>query len=211
MGFEFNHTFIFVEKDFPEESLFTGGDLHCTVQRDHAGQGTSAKFIMFPNHYIEFIWISQKGDARNNIVPLLEKADWKNSGWNPFGIAFSGFVPEDEKQYFLEYRPSYSSGKSIWIDKRSMESKESPLLFFMEPAQGEGPESHRPSRFLKDRPETRICDNQIEKVIYYGPHFDKPSYLTSDLIEFSISTIYRLEVKLLTQSKEVSGEHFKVF
>ncbi len=210
MSYEFNHTFMFVDKDFPEESLFRDSDLICTMEREHLGQGTSAKFIMFPDNYLEFIWMSNKDDAKKNLIPIQEKANWKTSGWNPFGIAFSGHVPENEKKYFEEYSPDYNRGKSIWIDKRSIENKEWPLLFFMEPAKDLGPKSYRPSVMLKDRPEAAISKNCIKQLTYHGPKFEVPSYAKSSLISFVDSNSYLMEIILKSSVDVISSELFKI-
>lgn len=210
MSYEFNHTFMFVDKDFSEESLFKESDLVCTMEREHLGQGTSAKFIMFPDNYLEFIWMSNEDNAKKNLIPIQEKANWKTSGWNPFGIAFSGGVPENEKKYFVEYSPDYNSGKSIWIDKRSIENKEWPLLFFMEPSKDLEPESYRPSVMLKDRPEAVISKNSIKKLIYSGPAFKVPSYINSDFISFTSSAEYLLDIKLATDTQKVLGSNFRI-
>ncbi len=146
MSLELDHVFCFCEPPVPEARLAVGLGFTVLPERTHQGQGTSNRCIVFEENYLEFIYLSSKEDSQKNDLKLYQRADWKNTKANPFGIALRGTIPEKYKSDFWEYKPAYAQGKSIFIHKFSQEHPEAPLLFVMPLPDGGSVEMMRPGK-----------------------------------------------------------------
>jgi len=196
MDFEFNHTFSFVEPGFPDEAKLQKKGFTPSSQREHLGQGTTAKFLIFEKNYLEFIWLSNRKDSEKNEIELYKRADFIKTGWCPFGIALSG-TPDSSFGVFFEYKPPYSKNTIILIDQKSMESKNYPLIFFMKQPTGEGAKALRPENLYKDSQKKIIDKHSISSLEYSGPSITLPSYVKDiPFITSSESSHFRLKIGL---------------
>lgn len=129
-GLALCHIFVFVEPDVPEAELLTALGLRESCRRDHPGQGTANVCFCFDNAYLELLWVTDHAAVSSPVVTrtgLAERADWRNNGASPFGIALRGDSPAPFPTW--HYTPPYlPEGMSIPV-ALSSDRPEQPLLF----------------------------------------------------------------------------------
>ena len=65
MAFEFDHVFICVSVGGEEASALAAFGLTEGTPNVHPGQGTACRRFFFANSYLELLWVSNAGEARN--------------------------------------------------------------------------------------------------------------------------------------------------
>lgn len=121
-----NHYFTLVDKSFPEKKSLLEQGFIFSGPRKHSGQGTSAEFILFPTNYIEYIWIDNIEDSKNNLLKLHRRNEPKAC---KYGLCFSGSIPDNHKNDFIVYNPPYNPKNKILIQKESINNLSMPLIF----------------------------------------------------------------------------------
>lgn len=98
---ELDHVFVWVQPSGPEEQIFAELGLYSSGHGEHKGQGTASKFILFENAYLELIWISDEGEARENTartgIEWCDRARWRETGASPFGVGLHRIAPTLEE------------------------------------------------------------------------------------------------------------------
>ena len=90
-----DHVFAFVAEGFPDEPLLDAAGYRVAFGRDHEGQGTANRLLLFAENYLELIWLARPDEAAANLLRLDRRADWRASGASPFGIGLRGpIAPE---------------------------------------------------------------------------------------------------------------------
>jgi Glyoxalase-like domain len=90
---ELDHLFIVTTPDAPEGRRLEALGLTPTYRRAHVGQGTANVCYCFENAFLEVLWITSEAEARSASVArmqLSQRAQWRTSKTNPFGIAWRG-------------------------------------------------------------------------------------------------------------------------
>ena len=121
-----NHYFTLVDKSFPEKKDLLRQGFVLTGPRSHKGQGTSAEFILFPQNYIEYIWIDDLEASKNNLLKLYTR---DQKGACKYGLCFTGLLPEELKKDFIIYNPPYSTNSKILVFAESIHDLSMPLIF----------------------------------------------------------------------------------
>lgn len=104
-----------------------------SFRRRHPGQGTANLCFCFDNAYLELLWIEDAAEAASCALArcgLAARADWRNSGASPFGIALSSddpaaAFPLPAWDYAAPFLPA---GQSIPVALASDDPRQ-PLLF----------------------------------------------------------------------------------
>ncbi len=124
------HVFVFVEPEAPEAKLLDDLGLRESCRRDHPGQGTTNVCYCFDNAYLELLWVTDQAAVTSPLIArtgLAERADWRNTCANPFGIALRGGSPAPFPMW--NYTPPYlPDGISIPVALSSADPAQ-PLLF----------------------------------------------------------------------------------
>ncbi len=138
-----DHLFAFVEPDFVDSAEAAAlGRLGLILEfgRVHAGQGTANRLVLFPEEYLEFLWLADREEAERNRLRLDRRADWRDLGGNPFGVGLRGRLdPELRKRWFWPYSLTGMSAP-IWIAELSAEPRW-PMLFVIDDDREHGPRS----------------------------------------------------------------------
>jgi hypothetical protein len=89
---DFDHIWIAVSPGAPERAVLQRSGLQFAqnVNR-HKGQGTASITVEFENAFLELIWrdsdVSVEGAGARAADKFAKRADWRASGWCPFGIS----------------------------------------------------------------------------------------------------------------------------
>lgn len=88
-----DHVYIWVTKDAPEAMHIRSFGLHLLNDvTNHTGQGTSSRFFIFKNMYLELIWVSDIAALlRQSVavgIDLAPPEHWQETGVSPFGVGF---------------------------------------------------------------------------------------------------------------------------
>lgn len=126
---ELDHVFCFCESQLPELQKVEEMGFSVYPTRTHQGQGTANRCILFQENYLELIYLSSKEDSLKNPLKLYKRAEWKETAASPFGIALRGNIPDEHKNEFWEYRPSYSPNQTIYIHKFNEQHPRGPPSF----------------------------------------------------------------------------------
>jgi hypothetical protein len=164
---QFDHVFVCVTPDPPEAETLRQLGFTVEFRRQHPGQGTENQLVLFPDHYLELLWLADRAEAEGNLVRLDRRVDWRTTGASPFGIALRGpkeGAPEVPwTRYALDAFPV-----ALWIDQRTLDDPQLPLVFvFDQPEAVEGGPKHGgyPRPFLE-----HACGaTGIERVTVEGP------------------------------------------
>jgi hypothetical protein len=162
---EIDHIFTIVSPHFLEKGLIKPNSLIGNLTH-HKGQGTSAEFMPFEQNYLEFIWLSNEEEARNNDLHLQQRF---TSNKCPFGFGFRGKVDEGHLDDFNIYKPSYLSQGRILDHKSQTSNFNIPMYFVMDLDKDN--ESFYPIN-MKSFSKDRIQSGGIKKVILHTPHPD---------------------------------------
>jgi len=121
-----DHVFCLVEPGFPEEEDLRAAGFAVDFGREHAGQGTRNRLVLFENAYLELIWVSDEAEAEQNVLRLDRRA----SGPCPFGIGLQGLIDDHlRRDMWLYELPGLPGG--LWIYEPSSRL-DGPLVFVIE-------------------------------------------------------------------------------
>lgn len=95
----------------------------------HRGQGTRNRRLVWPEQFLELLWVADVGEARSNPLGLDRRAAWAITGASPFGLAFRGRISAAESDKFWLYDVL---GPRIWIHRDNERFPERPLVFVLE-------------------------------------------------------------------------------
>lgn len=88
---QLDHIFLFVDDLKAAEALGDSLGLTETYRRNHVGQGTANICYCFENAFLELLFLTEPSDARSPAIArtgLLQRADWRELGTCPVGIAW---------------------------------------------------------------------------------------------------------------------------
>lgn len=126
MALRIDHVFCFVEPGFPEEDELREAGFTVDFGREHPGQGTRNRLVLFDNAYLELIWVSDQAEAEQNVLRLDRRA----FGPCPFGIGLQGRIADPLRRHMWPYElPGLPGG--LWIYEPSTEL-DGPLVFVLE-------------------------------------------------------------------------------
>jgi glyoxalase-like protein len=134
------------------------------VGREHAGQGTRNRCVVWPEHYLELLWVANQTEAETNPVRLDRRADWARSGASPFGFGLRGQLAENEIDDYWRYD---ALGPTIWIHRDNERRPERPLVFVVDVPTDEL-EHHRPQNRFPHLPAHRR-PGTLQRVHMTGP------------------------------------------
>ncbi len=125
-----DHVFVFVEDPVVAAAACEAHGLHASFGREHPGQGTHNRLVLFPDHYLELIGLRDRNEAEKNLLRLDRRADHRLLGTSPIGIGLRGQLPpttsmRDWRRYHLE---GFRAG-SLWIWESSLDDPRLPLIF----------------------------------------------------------------------------------
>ncbi len=131
---EIDHLFLMVDPPGDRAAArLTDRGLRESYRRRHPGQGTENVCYCFDNLYLELLWISDADEAAGPAIRrtgLLERAGWRDSATNPFGIAWrNGGGTTDEGIVTWPYTPPYlPPGMSIPVAVDG-DAPDQPMMF----------------------------------------------------------------------------------
>jgi len=126
MAMVLNHYFTLINKSFHQKQDLLKQGFKLTGPRSHKGQGTSAEFILFPQNYIEYIWIDDLEASKNNLLKLYRR-DQENTC--KYGLCFTGILPEEHSKDFILYSPPYNQNSKIMVLEESVDDLSMPFIF----------------------------------------------------------------------------------
>jgi hypothetical protein len=155
---ELDHVFMFVEPDFvdsADHAALRRFGLTVEFGRVHVGQGTANRLALFPDHYLEFLWLADRGEAERNPLRLDRRADWRTTHNDPFGVCLRGRLdPELRERCFWSYQLE-GMPEPIWI-ARASDDPRVPMLFVVEGAPPPKARGSAPELFVHAGGQTRI-------------------------------------------------------
>src|SRR5687768_9248642 len=107
---EVDHVFAFVEPPGAWPQALEKAGFRLDPGHAHEGQGTRNRRLLLRRSYIEWIWLERRHDAQSNPLRLDRRADWRTSGWSPFGLALRGALDDVGRDAFWPYTPSFAPG-----------------------------------------------------------------------------------------------------
>lgn len=132
MALVLDHVFAFVAEGFPDEPVLEAAGYRVAFGRDHEGQGTANRLLLFAENYLELIWLARRREAEANLLRLDRRADWRETGASPFGIGLSGAIAAEHEDDFVDYRlPAFPLGR-LRVLARTLEDPAQPLVFVIE-------------------------------------------------------------------------------
>jgi hypothetical protein len=158
MPLQLDHVFSFCEPELPEAARFENEGLIVNKGRDHQGQGTANRCVLFSENYFEMIFLRSEKEASVNPLRLDLRSNWRTTGASPFGIALRGELSPADRDEFWVYNPPYAPGSTILICKTNESQPRLPLIFVMETS---GPK--------KESPAHRLGTTRIESLIAFSP------------------------------------------
>lgn len=167
-----DHLFVCTQPDPPEAQALRDLGFRVEFSREHPGQGTANRLLLFPDEYLELLFLADRAEAEANMVRLDRRVDWEQTGASPFGIAMRG--PRGEGPWVSYTLPGFPSG--LWIDGRTLDDPRLPLVFVFdnEELTKGGPSTHGYPPALLEHP----CgaDGIVEAVIS-GPGLSAAPWL----------------------------------
>lgn len=142
------HIFVFVPPGAPDAATLERAGLRESYRREHPGQGTANVCYAFDNAYLELLWVTNAAELRSPAVAptrLAERADWRQTGACPFGIALRT-EPADAPlplECWDYSAPFFPPGMAIPVTGSSTDPRQ-PFLF-------RSPGSARPDRWTDGR------------------------------------------------------------
>lgn len=128
----FDHFFCFVEPGLPAWKDSVEGCFTLDGGRRHPGQGTANRCVVLEENYLEFIWVEDPAQAEQNMLRLLPRCRWAETGASPFGIGLRGALAPERRRDYAAYRPEWAPGMTIWVWQASLDRPGLPFLFIVE-------------------------------------------------------------------------------
>lgn len=112
MRIELDHLFVCSARGAPEADELVRFGLLEGSPNQHPGQGTANRRFAFANAMLEFLWVSDAGEAQSEKTRrtlLWERWSGREAGASPFGICVRPAGLEHREPPFpaWEYRPAY--------------------------------------------------------------------------------------------------------
>jgi Glyoxalase-like domain len=99
------------------------------VGQAHTGQGTRNRRLIWPEQFLELVWVIDPREARSNPLRLDRRGDWVITSASPIGLGFRGRIdPADSDEFW----PYDALGPRIWIHRDNEQFPERPLVFVLE-------------------------------------------------------------------------------
>lgn len=118
-----DHVFVRLGPECVEPLERAGFDLG--FRRDHPGQGTCNACALFPDDFLELLFVRDPAEAGRNLLRLHARS--------PFGIALRGTPPPGGPAWEV-YDPPYGGGAFCFdVHPRSLQDPSVPLVFAMRP------------------------------------------------------------------------------
>jgi hypothetical protein len=138
-----DHLFVCVSPQRPEIDQMRALGFASLFERTHPGQGTANGLVLFENNYLEFLYLRDREEAQTNALRLDRRADHRQSGASPFGVALRG---DHRNLGARAWRPYQLEGMSglIHILERSVAEPELPMVFCFD---DDEPDSGGPRRW----------------------------------------------------------------
>ncbi|MFV8752301.1 VOC family protein [Nannocystaceae bacterium ST9] len=156
-----DHLFVFVEPDFVDSSEHTELrelGLNLEFGRVHVGQGTANRLALFPDEYLELLWLADRREAERNPLRLDRRADWRPNAGDPFGVCLRGHLdPALRERWFWPYQLT-GMPAPVWI-ARLGDDPRWPMLFVIDgdPELGPRTRSHAPELLIHPGGQTGIA------------------------------------------------------
>lgn len=144
-----DHVFVMCDADAPEASALAKIGLVEGSRNVHPGQGTACRRFLFPQQYLELLWVRHAIESQNDATRptrLWDRWSARRTGACPFGLVFRRGTETDLTLPFptWSYRPGYlPEGLAIEI---AVETPIEELEFFFLPPVGRRAEAVRPAQ-----------------------------------------------------------------
>lgn len=136
-----DHVFVCVDPELAEAKRLMAMGLTCEFERQHPGQGTCNKLVLFADHYLELLYLADRREAEHNLVRLDRRVDWRHTGASPFGIALRGPKAAVADHDWTSY--AIAGAPKILILRRTLDDLTLPLVILFEhPANAPGGPAH---------------------------------------------------------------------
>ena len=135
-----DHIFCFVDPDGRDIEEAARAGFLVDRPHDHVGQGTSCRCAMFPEHYLEWIYVRDRSESEAGPLRLDRRADWRITGACPFGIGLRGPPAVADRASFRAYKRTRWAAESppLLVHELAWDPSPLPMLFTFE-----GWERHR--------------------------------------------------------------------
>ncbi|WP_439131886.1 hypothetical protein [Polaribacter sp.] len=112
-----------------------------SLSKVHHGQGTTGRYFYFLNNYLELIYVNdqkefEENNAKNKNLDFSERANFKNNGASPFGIALkvkdynTNKIPFKKIAYHQDWM---TKNANIYAAKSSKNNLKEPSVFVVYP------------------------------------------------------------------------------
>jgi hypothetical protein len=128
-----DHAFVCVDPEPGELLTLRRLGFTSAFSRRHTGQGTANELILFPQNYLELLFLFDRAEAEESLVRLDRRCDWRKSGASPFGVALRGPKSSVSDTSWVHYRPQGMS-EGVWLAEATLEDPSLPLLFVFDQA-----------------------------------------------------------------------------
>jgi hypothetical protein len=160
MNPELDHIFIMCEVDAPEAAALTKIGLVEGPSNVHPGQGTACRRFLFPQQYLELLWVRDPDEAQNELTRptrLWDRWSTRRQGACPFGLVFRAGTEAVLEQPFptWSYKPRYLPGGlaiEIAIDTPIVEPE-----FFLLPFSASRPAARPAQQAVPGTSITHLC------------------------------------------------------
>ena len=211
---ELDHLFFIADQraDYPGRLRTMG--LVESYRRDHPGQGTANVCYCFDNMYLEILWVTDEDAIQSPAISrtgLRERAQWKSTRNNPFGLAWREKPGEAAfDQPCWDFKPPYlPEGMTLAVSTDSDDPRQ-PFMF-------RSPNRAAPIVWPSELRGTLQHDaglGAVSDILLFMPR-DLP--VSSGLRRLGESTILRLEVSdeetaavTLTADRKDGGGNLKI-
>ncbi|MDT2006714.1 VOC family protein [Rhodococcus opacus] len=126
---ELDHIFCMVDPDDDWDERLTAAGVMLDAGRSHPGQGTRNRRIVWPEQYLELLWVEDWSEAAANPLRLDRRSDWVASGASPFGFGFRGQIPVEQRDEFWLYD---RLPMRVWVHRDNERFPARPMLFVLD-------------------------------------------------------------------------------
>ena len=164
MALELDHVFCLVEEPGPAVEHLEADGWRLDPGREHPGQGTRNRRLVWSAQYFEVLWLTDRAEAEANPLRLDRRADWAVTGASPFGFGLRGLIDPAAREEFWLYD---QLGPRIWIHRDGADQPERPLVFVLETNPREM-EAQRPRTWLAAE-QAQHREGELTSVVVRGP------------------------------------------